>query len=188
MLFSVCYKQVFRNARQDCHSSFAWFFILQVWCLSSGKLLDTFHGSGFSVSWLAVLGETVVSASTDSSQLKVWQLNSDPKHRPKASVPANCSLVTLSKDGQTAFFVKHGSRKEVFAWDCTTGEITSMTTAALHLWTTDLCYRITVYSMVLGSVQSPQEVLCISMIHVGLKTWEYCGKVRSFFETYCMCR
>ncbi|XP_041912488.1 NACHT domain- and WD repeat-containing protein 1 [Alosa sapidissima] len=146
--------------------------LIRVWCLSSGKLLDTFHGVGSRVTSLAVFGETVVSASACSGQLKVWQLNSDPKHKAKTSVPANCSLVTLSKDGQTAFFVKHGNRKEVFTWDCTTGDITSASADAMDTSAEVLCLELAQQKRLLfcglrtGTVMIypldfPLETLCI---------------------------
>ncbi|XP_062412384.1 NACHT domain- and WD repeat-containing protein 1 [Sardina pilchardus] len=146
--------------------------LIRVWCLSSGKLLDTFHGVGSSVTSLAVFGETVVSASACSGQLKVWQLNSDPKHKAKSSVPANCSLVTLSKDGQTAYFVKHGNRKEVFSWDCTTGDITSTCADAMDTSAEVLCLELAQQKKLLfcglrtGTVMIypldfPLETLCI---------------------------
>ncbi|XP_042564938.1 NACHT domain- and WD repeat-containing protein 1 [Clupea harengus] len=139
--------------------------LIRVWCLSSGKLLDTFHGLGSSVTSLAVFRQTVVSASTCSGHLKVWQLNSDPKNRAETSVPGNCALVTLSKDGQTAFFVKHGGRKEIFTWDCTSADAMDASAEVCCLELAQqkqlLFCGLRTGTVMIYPLDFPQETLCI---------------------------
>ncbi|KAL2090163.1 hypothetical protein ACEWY4_014851 [Coilia grayii] len=146
--------------------------LIRVWCLSSGKLQDTFHSEDSCVTSLAIFGQTVVSASSSSGSLKVWQLTSDPNIRARASIPAHSSLVTISKDGQSAFFVHCDNRKEIFTWDCTTGEITSKSADAMDASAEVRCLELAQQKRLLfcglrtGTVMIypldfPLETLCI---------------------------
>ncbi|KAL4634825.1 NACHT domain- and WD repeat-containing protein 1 [Arapaima gigas] len=95
--------------------------LIRIWCLSTGDLLDSFIGTGAPVTALAVAEDTVISASNSSSSLKLWKLTYNRKHRTNNFFPASSPLVTVTRDGKRVYFLKHGNRAEVVAWNCQTG-------------------------------------------------------------------
>ncbi|KAJ8374790.1 hypothetical protein SKAU_G00053700 [Synaphobranchus kaupii] len=94
---------------------------IRVWCLSTGDLLDTFVGMGAPVTALVVYEDTVISMSSSTYYLKLWQLEYNHKHKTKSCFPASSPLITLSHSADTMYFLKHGDRKEVIIQDCCTG-------------------------------------------------------------------
>uniref|UniRef100_A0A8C9V818 NACHT and WD repeat domain containing 1 n=1 Tax=Scleropages formosus TaxID=113540 RepID=A0A8C9V818_SCLFO len=96
--------------------------VIRTWCLSTGDLLDSFIGMGAPVTALAVFEETVISASRSTHCLKLWTLRYNRKHKLNNCFPDSSPLVTLSRDGEQVYFLKHGDRAEVVQWDCRTGK------------------------------------------------------------------
>lgn len=95
---------------------------LKVWGLVTGHLLDSFSGMGSPVTFVSVINSTIVSASTSCGHLKLWQLDYDPKQKIQTCIPANCSRVVISKDGNTVHFIRDEDRTKVFTWKYSKGE------------------------------------------------------------------
>ncbi|XP_051531266.1 NACHT domain- and WD repeat-containing protein 1 [Myxocyprinus asiaticus] len=96
--------------------------IIRVWSVTTGALLDWISGMDSVVSSLAVHQHTIISASVISNSLKLWHLDYNTCHKSKTCIPAHCSLVVLSKEGDSVFYVKEGNKTEVFTWSCSEGE------------------------------------------------------------------
>ncbi|KAJ8277483.1 hypothetical protein GJAV_G00075650 [Gymnothorax javanicus] len=94
---------------------------IRVWCLSTGALLDTFSGMGAPVTTLVVYKDTVISMSSSTYYLKLWQLDYNHEHKTNNCFPGSSPLVTLSPSGDLVYFLKHGNRKDVGVWDCRKG-------------------------------------------------------------------
>ncbi|XP_015220730.2 NACHT domain- and WD repeat-containing protein 1 [Lepisosteus oculatus] len=94
---------------------------IRVWCLSQGLLLDSFTGMGAAVTGLALLQDTVVSASRSAYYLKLWQLDYNRSHKTKPPFPGRSLLPTLSHSGDFVYFLRPGDRREVVVWDCQSG-------------------------------------------------------------------
>lgn len=95
---------------------------LKVWGLVTGHLLDSFSGMGSPVTFVSVYNNKVISASTRSGHIKLWQLEYDPKHKIQTGIPANCPRVVISKDGNTVHFIREEARAKVFTWNTSEGE------------------------------------------------------------------
>ncbi|KAK1805804.1 hypothetical protein P4O66_012851, partial [Electrophorus voltai] len=95
--------------------------IIRVWGLITGQMLDSISGMGSPVSFLSVYDGTIISASTSSPCLKLWQLDYDPKHKSQTCIPANCSRVVISKDGNTVHLVREEDRTKVLTWSSNEG-------------------------------------------------------------------
>ncbi|XP_076880885.1 NACHT domain- and WD repeat-containing protein 1 [Brachyhypopomus gauderio] len=95
--------------------------IIRVWGLITGQLLDSISGMGSPVTFVSVHDGTIISASSSSPRLKLWQLAYDPNHRRQACIPANCSRVVISKDGNTIHLVREDDGTKVFNWSSTEG-------------------------------------------------------------------
>ncbi|KAL6469272.1 hypothetical protein MHYP_G00227960 [Metynnis hypsauchen] len=93
----------------------------QVWGLTTGQLLDSISGMASPVTSVSVYNNTIISASSSSTHLKLWKLDYDSKHKSQASFPANCPRVVISKDGNNVHFIKEEDKRKVFTWNCTEG-------------------------------------------------------------------
>ncbi|XP_028856610.1 NACHT domain- and WD repeat-containing protein 1 isoform X2 [Denticeps clupeoides] len=142
--------------------------VIRVWCLSSGKLLDSFYGMGSPVTSLAAYGHLVMSASSSTNCLKVWQMDYNPSHRTKSRIPGNCCLVTLSKDGENVFYVRRGNRNEINTWNSSTGTTTETMDASAEVWCLELAQKkkLLFCGLKTGTIMIypsafPLETLCI---------------------------
>ncbi|XP_036443049.1 NACHT domain- and WD repeat-containing protein 1 [Colossoma macropomum] len=97
--------------------------IIRVWGLTTGQLLDSISGVASPVTFVSVYNTTIISASSSSTHLKLWQLDYNPKHKSQTCVPANCPRVVISKDGNTVHFIKEEDKRKVFTWSCSEGDV-----------------------------------------------------------------
>ncbi|XP_030640015.1 NACHT domain- and WD repeat-containing protein 1 [Chanos chanos] len=95
--------------------------VIRVWSLTTGNLLDSFNVIGFPVTSLMTYNRFIVSASIRCRELHLWSLDYNSQHRLKACMPPQCPQVTLSKDGDTVYFVKPGNGKDIFTWSSSKG-------------------------------------------------------------------
>lgn len=94
----------------------------QVWSLSEqGILLDVLEGVGAPVSLLVLGGTLVVSASSKSSSVKVWDLRSTQKPRPPDPFLDRTGLAAVSHHGSYVYFPKVGDKNKVTIWDLAEG-------------------------------------------------------------------
>ncbi|CAO2612429.1 NACHT domain- and WD repeat-containing protein 1 [Lemmus lemmus] len=97
--------------------------LIQVWSLSEqGTLLDVLESVGAPASLLIRGGTLVVSASSKSSSLKVWDLRSTQKPRPPAPFLDRTGLAAVSHHGSYIYFPKVGDKNKVTIWDLAEGE------------------------------------------------------------------
>lgn len=98
------------------------FFFLKIWGLITGQLLDSFSGIGSPVIFLSLYNNVIISASTTSDCLKLWQPDYDPKHKSQPCIPANCPRVVVCKDANTVYFIREEDRTKVYTWSFSEGE------------------------------------------------------------------
>ncbi|KAK3561676.1 hypothetical protein QTP86_012485 [Hemibagrus guttatus] len=131
--------------------------IIRVWGLVTGQLLDSFSGMGSSVTFVSLYNSTIISGSTRSGHLKLWQLDYDPKHKVQTCIPANCPRVVISKDGNTVHFIREEDRAKVFTWNCSE-EVCCMELAQQkQLLFCGLCTG----TVLIYPLAFPQETLCL---------------------------
>lgn len=93
-----------------------------MWSLSEqGTLLDVLEGVGAPASLLVRGGTLVVSASSKSSSVKVWDLRSTQKPRPPAPFLDRTGLAAVSHHGSYVYFPKVGDKNKVTIWDLAEG-------------------------------------------------------------------
>ncbi|KAI5626673.1 NACHT domain- and WD repeat-containing protein 1 isoform X2 [Silurus asotus] len=142
--------------------------IIRVWGLVTGHLLDSFSGMGSPVTSVTMYNTTIISASTRSGHLKLWQLDYNPKHKNQACVPANCPRVVISRDGNTVHFIREEDRAKVFSWNCSEG----MSSDTMDVCSEVCCMELAQQKQLLfcglctGTVliyplAFPQETLCL---------------------------
>ncbi|KAM9460844.1 NACHT domain- and WD repeat-containing protein 1 [Clarias gariepinus] len=142
--------------------------IIRVWGLVTGHLLDSFSGMGSPVTFVSVYNNKVISASTRSGHIKLWQLEYDPKHKIQTGIPANCPRVVISKDGNTVHFIREEARAKVFTWNTSEG----MSSDTMDVCSEVCCMELAQQKQLLfcglctGTVliyplTFPQETLCL---------------------------
>ncbi|KAJ7993279.1 hypothetical protein DPEC_G00270790 [Dallia pectoralis] len=143
---------------------------IRVWSITTGNLLDTFLGMGAPVTMLALYKDTVVSASSSASYLKLWKLPSpdDPQQSSRGCIPAGYSQAAFTKDSHMVYFVRSGGQKEVIAWNCHKGCPTDTMPVSSEVCCMELAQhkRLLFCGLKTGTVliyplAFPQETLCI---------------------------
>ncbi|XP_053539257.1 NACHT domain- and WD repeat-containing protein 1 [Ictalurus punctatus] len=142
--------------------------IIRVWGLVTGHLLDSFSGMGSPVTFVSVYNSTIISASTRSGHLKLWQLDYDPKHKIQTGIPANCPRVVISKDGSTVHFIREEDRAKVFAWNCSEGMSSDTMDVCAEVCCMELAQEkqllfcgLCTGTVLIYPLAFPQETLCL---------------------------
>ncbi|KAF5909987.1 NACHT domain- and WD repeat-containing protein 1 [Clarias magur] len=141
---------------------------LQVWGLVTGHLLDSFSGIGSPVTFVSVYNNTVISASTRSGHIKLWQLDYDPKHKIQTGIPANCPRVVISKDGNTVHFIREEARAKVFTWNNSEGMSSDTMDVSSEVCCMELAQQkqllfcgLCTGTVLIYPLTFPQETLCL---------------------------
>ncbi|XP_062308645.1 NACHT domain- and WD repeat-containing protein 1 [Osmerus eperlanus] len=142
--------------------------IIRVWSITTGILLDSLHGMEGPINTLILFEGTAISASNGTDYLRLWQLQYNRKHKPRACIPAGCPHLTLTKDGDTVFYVKSKGQKEVLAWNCHTGSLTDTMATSAEVCCLELAQdkRLLFCGLNTGTIliyplAFPHETLCI---------------------------
>ncbi|TSM94660.1 NACHT domain- and WD repeat-containing protein 1 [Bagarius yarrelli] len=142
--------------------------IIQVWGLVTGQLLDSFSGMGSPITFVSVYNNIIISASTRSGHLKLWQLDYDPKHKVHTFIPANCPRVVVSKDGNTVHFIRDEERAKVFTWKCSEGLSSDTMDACAEVCCMELAQEkqllfcgLCTGTVLIYPIALPQETLCL---------------------------
>lgn len=90
--------------------------------MTTGALLDSLSGSDAPITSVLLYNDFVVSASTATASILVWNLKYDTSTKPTARIPADSAYVALTKDGDQVFYVHQQSHTEVMSWNSHTGK------------------------------------------------------------------
>ncbi|XP_022614773.1 NACHT domain- and WD repeat-containing protein 1 [Seriola dumerili] len=145
--------------------------LIRIWSVTTGALLDTLCGSDTPVTSVVLYKGFVVSASTATSSIQLWNLKYDTQHKPTAHIPSGCAHVAITKDTDQVFFVRQPSQTEVISWNNHTGETSSLS-ERLAVSAQVCCLevaqnkRLLLCGLTSGTVliyplAMPQETLCI---------------------------
>lgn len=94
----------------------------QVWSVTTGALLDSLCGADAPVTCVLLFNDFVVSASTATSSILLWNLKYDASTKPAIRIPADSAHIALTKDGDQVFYVHQQSHTEVMSWNSHTGQ------------------------------------------------------------------
>lgn len=89
--------------------------------MTTGALMDTLCGSHAPVTSVVLHKDSVVSASTSSACVQLWNLKYDPQHKPMVHIPSGCAHVAVTTDADRVFYVQQPSQSEVISWSYSTG-------------------------------------------------------------------
>uniref|UniRef100_A0A665VJE0 NACHT and WD repeat domain containing 1 n=1 Tax=Echeneis naucrates TaxID=173247 RepID=A0A665VJE0_ECHNA len=135
---------------------------------TTGALLDCLCGSNFPVTSLVFYKGLVVSASTKTASIQLWNLNYDPRHKPIAHAPSGCAHVAITKDADRVFFVREPNQTEVISWNNLTGSLLDHLSVSAPVSCLELSQqkRLLLCGLTSGTVLIyplllPQETLCL---------------------------
>uniref|UniRef100_A0A8C5RM93 NACHT and WD repeat domain containing 1 n=1 Tax=Laticauda laticaudata TaxID=8630 RepID=A0A8C5RM93_LATLA len=94
-----------------------------VWCLAKqGLLTDVLTDTGMPSTHLALWDVTLVSASSHTSHLRVWDLSCDRKHKLLPPCMASKSCIRLSHNAKYIYFPQDYYSSSVVIWDTEAGK------------------------------------------------------------------
>lgn len=93
-----------------------------MWSVTTGALLDSLCGADAPVTCVLLFNDFVVSASTATSSILLWNLKYDASTKPTIRIPADSAHIALTKDGDQVFYVHQQSHTEVMSWNSHTGQ------------------------------------------------------------------
>ncbi|XP_071342720.1 NACHT domain- and WD repeat-containing protein 1 [Trachinotus anak] len=142
--------------------------LIRIWSVTTGALLDTLCGSDAPVTSVLLYKSFVVSASTATASIQLWNLKYDPQHKPATHIPSGCAHVAIAKDTDQVFFVRQLSQTEVISWNNHTGSLSERLAVSAQVCCLELAQhkRLLLCGLTSGTVliyplALPQETLCI---------------------------
>ncbi|XP_074060516.1 NACHT domain- and WD repeat-containing protein 1-like [Macrotis lagotis] len=142
---------------------------IQVWSLSEqGTLLEIFDAMGTPVNMLACCGNTLVSASRDSSSFRVWDLAYTRKHKLSSPFLDRTGCAAVSHNGNYVYFPKIGDKNKITVWDSVEGEDHDILEASNEVRCLEVAEQMKLLfaGLISGTVlvfplNSRQDVMCI---------------------------
>ncbi|XP_070410493.1 NACHT domain- and WD repeat-containing protein 1 [Nothobranchius furzeri] len=142
--------------------------LIRIWSVTTGALLDCLRGADVAVTSVLCYDDSVISASTAATSIKIWSLTYDTRHKPPAHIPAGSAHVAITREGDQVFYAHRQSQREVFSWNCHTGSLSDHFPVSAEVSCLELAQqkRLLVCGLMSGTVliypvRLPQETLCI---------------------------